>query len=150
VKNRRSRSARLIAHTAPLRRLAEVRALSDGRLNTATLNRVARRLDTDCVMVFSFETEQPGFTVHTRMFAAAFGVPEDPATGSITGALGAYLVRHRAIPLTAPTVHIKSEQGMEIGRPSTLFVEVDHTEGEIAAVRVGGQVVLVAEGVVRF
>jgi len=101
-------------------------------------------------MVFSFETEQPGFTVHTRMFAAAFGVPEDPATGSITGALGAYLVRHRAIPLTAPTVHIKSEQGMEIGRPSTLFVEVDHTEGEIAAVRVGGQVVLVAEGVVRF
>lgn len=134
----------------PIRSLAEVRALSDGRLNTATLNRVARTLDTDCVMVFTLETEQPGFTVHTRMFASAFGVPEDPATGSITGALGAYLVHHRAVPLTAPTVHIKSEQGMEIGRPSTLFVEVDHAESAVTAVRVGGQVVLVAEGVLRF
>lgn len=134
----------------PIRSLAEVRALSDGRLNTATLHRVARTLDTDCVMVFSRETEQPGFTVHTRLFAPSFGIPEDPATGSITGALGAYLVRHRAVPVTAPTVYIKSEQGMEIGRPSTLFVEVDHTDGEITAVRVGGQVVLVAEGVLRF
>lgn len=134
----------------PIRSLAEVHALSDGRLNTATLNRVVRALDTDCVMVFTFETEQPGFTVHTRMFAPAFGVPEDPATGSITGALGAYLVHHRAVPLTAPTVHIKSEQGMEIGRPSTLFVEVDHTDGEITAVRVGGQVVPLIEGTVRF
>lgn len=134
----------------PIRSLAEVRALSDGRLNTATLNRVARALDTDCAMVFTFETERPGFTVHTRMFVAAFGVPEDPATGSITGALGAYLVRYRAVPLTTPTVYIKSEQGMEIDRPSTLFVEVDHTDGEITAVRVGGETVLVAEGVLRF
>ncbi len=134
----------------PIRSLAEVRALSDGRLNTATLGRVGRALDTDCVMVFTFETEQLGFTVHTRMFASAFGIPEDPATGSITGALGAYLVRRRAVPLTAPTVHIKSEQGMEIDRPSTLFVEVDHTDGEITAVRVGGQVVPLIEGTVRF
>jgi trans-2,3-dihydro-3-hydroxyanthranilate isomerase len=134
----------------PIRSLAEVRALSDGRLNTATLSQVGRAMDTDCVMVFTFETEQPGFAVHTRMFASAFGIPEDPATGSVTGALGAYLVHHRAVPLTAPTVYIKSEQGLEIGRPSTLFVEVDHTNGEITAVRVGGQIVPLIEGTVRF
>ena len=53
-------------------------------------------------------------------------------------------------PITEPTTTIVSEQGSEIGRPSTLTIEVD-SEGEaVTAVRVGGQVVLVAEGVVRF
>ena len=83
---------------------------------------------------------------------------EDPATGSANGALGAYLVHHasassalcRAVPITEPTTHILSEQGAEINRPSTLYVEVDHAGGKISAVRVGGQVVLVAEGTVRF
>jgi trans-2,3-dihydro-3-hydroxyanthranilate isomerase len=51
---------------------------------------------------------------------------------------------------SAPTIHIVSEQGAEMGRPSTLYVEVDRQGTEVTAVRVGGQVVLVAEGVVRF
>ncbi len=143
-------STGLPAIITPIRSLAEVRALSDGRLNTATLSRVARAVNTDCVMVFTFETERPGSTVHTRMFAPAFGIPEDPATGSASGALGAYLVRYRAVQLTTPTVYIQSEQGIEIGRPSTLYVEVDHVRGEVQAVRVGGQVVPMAEGVLRF
>ena len=96
-------------------------------------------------------------TVHVRMFAPRLGVPEDPAIGSADGALGAYLVHRastssalRAVPVAEPTTHILSEQGAEIDRPSTLYVEVDSGGEEIRAVRVGGQVVLVAEGVVRF
>jgi len=54
------------------------------------------------------------------------------------------------VPVTEPTTHILSEQGAELGRPSTLYVEVDSVGEEITAVRVGGQVVPVAEGVVRF
>lgn len=134
----------------PLRSLAEVQALGAGKLNTAVLNRVCEAVGTKCVMVFSLETERAESTVHCRMFAPLLGVPEDPATGSANGALGAHLVHHHAIPLTDPTTHIVSEQGAEIGRPSTLFVEVDREGGEATAVRVGGQVVLVAEGVVRF
>jgi trans-2,3-dihydro-3-hydroxyanthranilate isomerase len=83
------------------------------------------------------------------MFAPALGVPEDPATGSANGALGAYLVHHRAVPVDA-TTHIISEQGAEIGRPSKLYIEVDSAGGQIAAVRVGGQVVPVARGVMAF
>jgi len=134
----------------PVRSLKEVQGLDASKLNTAVLNRVCDAVDTKCVMVFSLETERPQSTVHTRMFAPLLGVPEDPATGSANGALGAYLVHHRAVPVTEPTTHIVSEQGSEIGRPSTLTVEVD-SEGEaVTAVRVGGQVVLVAEGAVRF
>ena len=101
-------------------------------------------------MVFAFETERPESTVHVRMFAPLLGVPEDPATGSANGALGAYLVHHRAVEVTEPTTCIVSEQGAEINRPSTLYVEVDSKGDVITAVRVGGRVVLMAEGIVRF
>jgi trans-2,3-dihydro-3-hydroxyanthranilate isomerase len=108
-------------------------------------------------MVFTFETERPESTVHVRMFAPLLGVPEDPATGSANGALGAYLVHHastssalcRVIPVSEPTTRYLSEQGAEMNRPSTLYVEVDFI-GQVSAVRVGGQVAPVAEGVVRF
>ena len=134
----------------PVRSLAEVQALDASKLNTAALNRVCRALGTECVMVFTFGTERPESTVHVRMFAPLLGVPEDPATGSANGALGAYLVHHRAVEVTEPTTYIVSEQGAEISRPSTVHVEVDSKGEEITAVRVGGQVVPVLEGVVRF
>jgi trans-2,3-dihydro-3-hydroxyanthranilate isomerase len=134
----------------PVRSLADVQALDAGRLNVAALGRVCGAVGTDCVMVFTFETEQPESTVHARMFAPLLGVPEDPATGSASGALGAYLVHHRALPVFEPTTFILIEQGAEIDRPSRLHVEVDSQGGEIDAVRVGGQVAAIAEGVVRF
>jgi trans-2,3-dihydro-3-hydroxyanthranilate isomerase len=134
----------------PVRSLAEVQALDAGQLNIAALNRACHAVGTECALVFTFQTEQPEATVHVRMFAPLLGVPEDPATGSANGALGAYLVHHRAVPVTEPTTHILSEQGTEIGRPSTLYIEVDSAGEEITAVRVGGQVVPVVEGVARF
>jgi trans-2,3-dihydro-3-hydroxyanthranilate isomerase len=134
----------------PVRSLAEVRGLDADQLDVAALNRVCRAVDTECVMVFALETERPEADVHVRMFAPLLGVPEDPATGSANGGLGAYLVHHRAVPVTEPTVYVVSEQGAELSRPSTLYVEVDHRNGEPTAVRVGGQVAPVIEGVARF
>ena len=142
----------------PVRSLAEVQALDAGQLNVAALSRACRAGGTECVMVFAFETERPKSTVHVRMFAPLLGVPEDPATGSANGALGAYLLHHaaknsalrRAVPVAEPTTFIVSEQGAEMGRSSTLYVEVDRSGEEITAVRVGGQAVPVAEGIVRF
>jgi trans-2,3-dihydro-3-hydroxyanthranilate isomerase len=134
----------------PLRSLADVKGLDAGELNVAALNRACRAVGTQCVMVFTLETEQPESTVHVRMFAPLLGVPEDPATGSANGALGAYLAHHRVVPMTESTIHIVSEQGAELDRPSTLYVEVDHAGGEPTGVRVGGEVAPVIEGVARF
>jgi trans-2,3-dihydro-3-hydroxyanthranilate isomerase len=94
----------------PVRSLAEVQALGASKLNTSALNRACRELDTECVMVFTFETERPESTVHVRMFAPLLGVPEDLATGSANGALGAYLVHYRAVKMKAPTTYIVSER----------------------------------------
>jgi trans-2,3-dihydro-3-hydroxyanthranilate isomerase len=134
----------------PVRSLAEVQSLGASHLDVPALNRACRSVGTECVMVFALETERPEASVHVRMFAPLLGIPEDPATGSANGALGAYLVRHRALPVTAPTTHFSSEQGAEIFRPSRLWIEVDGPAGAPTCVRVGGQAVLVAEGTVQF
>ena len=134
----------------PVRSLAEVQSLGAGHLDVPALNRACRSVGTECVMVFALETERPETSVHVRLFAPLLGIPEDPATGSANGALGAYLVRHQALPVTAPTTRFSSEQGAEIFRPSRLWIEVDGAAGAPTCVRVGGQAVLVAEGVVQF
>ena len=134
----------------PVRSLAEVQSLGAGHLDVPALNRACRSVGTECVMVFALETERPETSVHVRLFAPLLGIPEDPATGSANGALGAYLVRHQALPVTAPTTRFSSEQGAEIFRPSQLWIEVDGAAGNPTGVRVGGQAVLVAEGFVQF
>ena len=134
----------------PVRSLAEIQALDPGRLNVAALNQITQALGVDVVLVFTRETEREDRDVHVRVFAPAVGVPEDPATGSANGALGAYLVHNHVIPVPSQTVHITSEQGSEMGRPSTVYIEVDTLDGDASLVRVGGQVIQVAEGVVRF
>ena len=57
-------------------------------------------LDVLPAFVFSLEPGQDDATVYSRMFALAFGIPEDPATGGASGPLGAYLLRHGAVSAT--------------------------------------------------
>jgi trans-2,3-dihydro-3-hydroxyanthranilate isomerase len=77
----------------------------------------------------------------TRMFAPAFGVAEDPATGSAAGPLCLHLVRHG---LVEPGAEIRIAQGVEIGRPSIL-----HARADDSRVEVGGSAVIVARGEFR-
>jgi trans-2,3-dihydro-3-hydroxyanthranilate isomerase len=84
-------------------------------------------------------------TVYSRMFAPQFGIAEDPATGSASGPLGCYLLRHRII--TPEVAHrIVNLQGVAMGRPSRIHVAIDGTPEQITRVRVGGEAVLVAKG----
>src|SRR5437660_12300726 len=72
------------------------------------------------------------------MFASPVGVLEDPATGSASGALGAYLVKHGVVDV-GPTTEIICEQGYAIDCPSRLTVHVHSDEGEIQYATVGGR-----------
>ncbi len=96
------------------------------------------------LQVFCAEADEPGHDISTRMFADYLGVPEDPATGSGNGCLAGYLLQHRYFgegPLA-----LKSEQGYDMGRPSLLYLQAEWQAGEIA-IRIGGSVVPVAQGV---
>jgi trans-2,3-dihydro-3-hydroxyanthranilate isomerase len=91
------------------------------------------------VYVFTRETEDPAHTAHARMFSLhSLDLPEDAATGSAAGPLGAYLARRRL----APPGRIVIEQGYEMGRPSLIHVEVSGDQ-----IAVGGQAVKMGEGV---
>ncbi len=79
----------------------------------------------------------------TRMFAPADGVPEDPATGSAAGPLAVHLARHGWIPFGE---QIEITQGVEIGRPSTLYARADGAAERVERVEVGGSAVVVARG----
>jgi trans-2,3-dihydro-3-hydroxyanthranilate isomerase len=78
-----------------------------------------------------------------RMFAPAFGVVEDPATGSAAGPFAVHLARHERIAFGD---EIEIAQGAEIGRPSTLYARVDGAADRIERVEVAGSAVVVARG----
>jgi trans-2,3-dihydro-3-hydroxyanthranilate isomerase len=81
-----------------------------------------------------------------RMFAPAGGVAEDPATGSAAGPLAVHLARHGRIAFGD---EIEITQGVEIGRPSTLYARADGSAEAIERVEVGGSAVIVARGEFR-
>ena len=97
--------------------------------------------------MFFFAMSKAGSTetVHSRMFAPGFGIVEDPATGSASGPLGCYLLRHGLLAADGAT-RIVSLQGAAMGRPSRIHVDISSREGEITQVKVGGRAVLVASG----
>jgi trans-2,3-dihydro-3-hydroxyanthranilate isomerase len=100
------------------------------------------------VFLFTREVEHAGSTVHSRMFAPALGVAEDPATGGASGPLGCYLVRHGVVPCDT-AAEIVSEQGIEMGRPSFIRIRIERDGEEITAVRVGGQCHFMGEGFIE-
>jgi trans-2,3-dihydro-3-hydroxyanthranilate isomerase len=72
-----------------------------------------------------------------------FNGGEDPATGSAAGCAIAYLV---ARGLAAPGRSIHLRQGVEIGRPSDLFLSAMRDSAKVTAVKVAGSTILVASG----
>jgi trans-2,3-dihydro-3-hydroxyanthranilate isomerase len=84
-----------------------------------------------------------GLRWKTRVFVPAFGVPEDPATGSAAGPLALHLARHGRIAFGD---EIEIVQGVEIGRHATLFARVEGSADAVERVEVGGSAVVVARG----
>ena len=79
----------------------------------------------------------------SRMFSPAYGVVEDAATGSAAGPLALHLGRYGAVPF-GTTVTIR--QGVEMGRPSTMYARVDGDARTVERVEVAGAAVVVARG----
>lgn len=118
------------------------RAISDA----AAFRRLSTVLGIDRP-IFLFSISPPGGseTVYSRMFAPEFGIVEDPATGSASGPLGCYLVRHGVVTGEAAGT-IVSLQGVAMKRPSRIHVAIAGGADAITQVKVGGEAVLVGRG----
>jgi trans-2,3-dihydro-3-hydroxyanthranilate isomerase len=123
------------------------RAVDSAAVDAAALAELFRSTTIDAHGVFVFSTERGDdkATVYSRMFAPNAGIPEDPATGSASGPLGCYLVRHKVVPPEKAGAML-SLQGVKMGRPSHINISIGVEKGEINRVRVGGEAVLVGEG----
>jgi trans-2,3-dihydro-3-hydroxyanthranilate isomerase len=130
----------------PVRTLTAVRSIVP---DVSAIAELCQQYGANGIMTFSTMTVEQQATVHTRMFAPLIGIIEDPATGSASGALGAYLLQHGVVEV-APTTEIIAEQGYEIERPSRILIQVESEDDVIQTVKVGGQAVMVLEGTLTF
>lgn len=90
------------------------------------------------------ETVGEGCAFHARMFAPWDGIPEDPATGSAAAAFAGAVMRFDEPGDGVRRLWI--EQGVEMGRPSRIRLELDVAGGALKGARIGGHAVKVAEG----
>ena len=79
-----------------------------------------------------------------RMFAPLDNVLEDPATGSASAALAAYRVA--LLPEQDADLTLMIEQGVDMGRPSQIRLQVHKAAGVVQRVVVGGDCVAVMRG----
>lgn len=92
----------------------------------------------------SRETVDSTARLHARMM---FYNGEDPATGSAAGCAAAWMVAHG---VAQPDERVLIEQGIEIERPSRIFVRASQRDDRVVNVRVGGNVVEMLRGEVTF
>jgi trans-2,3-dihydro-3-hydroxyanthranilate isomerase len=125
--------------------LKDAAAVDRVQLDTAILRSLAGYAG-EPFCVFAFAPTTAG--AYSRMFAPEYGVTEDPATGSSTGPLAAYMMQH-ALCATASGTRFVSEQGTKLGRRSLLHVLVSSAAGA-PTIEVGGHVVPFAAGDMSF
>jgi trans-2,3-dihydro-3-hydroxyanthranilate isomerase len=90
------------------------------------------------------ETVDPAARLHARMI---FYNGEDPATGSAAGCAAAWMVAHG---VAQPDERVLIEQGLEMKRPSRVFVRAAKDDNRVVNVRVGGNAVEVLRGEISF
>jgi trans-2,3-dihydro-3-hydroxyanthranilate isomerase len=117
---------------APLKSLSVIQNLR------ADLHGASEYLDKTGGKFFYFvsrETVDPAAGLHARMI---FYNGEDPATGSAAGCTAAWMVAHG---VAQPEQRVLIEQGLEMKRPSRIFVRASRRDDRVVNVRVGGNAV---------
>jgi trans-2,3-dihydro-3-hydroxyanthranilate isomerase len=114
-------------------------AVDRARTDLTSCEKLTSAADAGCIFVFAPTPDG----AYSRMFAPEYGVIEDPATGSATGPLAAYMMKYGLVSSAAGTKFV-SEQGTKMGRRSFLYVQING-EGGAEGIEVGGYVTPLAE-----
>ena len=121
----------------PVRSLDVMGRAAPGIMPWATKNGPA-------TFVYTRESEREGSAFHARMFATAWGLYEDPATGSAVAAF-AGVVQAFDRPRDGESM-LTIEQGFEMGRPSLIALGLVIENGALVSATIGGSVVIVSTG----
>ena len=127
----------------PIADLAAMRAIKpdfDGMVEFCNAHGI------ETIAAFCLEVENPENTIHVRDFCPAVGVSESAAAGTTNAALASYLLRHALLPGGKNVTSLNAEQGLELGRPSSIQSIVTPGDGGIARLQVGGVATRVFDG----
>ncbi|MGB5823587.1 MAG: PhzF family phenazine biosynthesis protein [Proteocatella sp.] len=123
----------------------DIEALNSIKIDKELIIKISEKYDITGYHVFSLETSQEENTAQCRNFAPLFGIDEESATGTSSGALACYLYENNLkakIKLNG-TINMKFEQGYFMEKQSLINASVDiniyHNKPAITSVRVGGK-----------
>lgn len=121
----------------PLRSLAVIQKL---RVDLSRAAEYLEKTEGKFLYFVARETVDPAGRLHARML---FYNGEDPATGSAAGCTAAWMVAHG---VAQPDERVLIEQGIEMQRPSRIFVRASRSDNRVVNVRVGGNAIEVMRG----
>lgn len=100
--------------------------------------------DHPAAYVYTRMPDAEGMRFRARMFGPGMGVMEDPATGSAVAAFAGALMQCE--PLGDGEHNIVIEQGVEMGRPSEIFLQMTIKNGALVSAEIGGGAVMMMRG----
>jgi trans-2,3-dihydro-3-hydroxyanthranilate isomerase len=122
-------------------------ALANARVIEPHWSEMLRQASTFAAYIYA-PAGEGGNSFRARLYAPAEGIAEDPATGMAAAALPGQI--HHCENLADGEYRWQIAQGVEMGRPSSLTSEAEIKNGRIEVVRVGGQAVSIAQGILEF
>lgn len=123
--------------------LKTMKAMKKAKVNLTKYNDFIEQTWAKGVLIFCGDTYENHHNISSRVFVDYLGIPEDPATGSATGCLAAYLLKYNAF--NSNRIELTVGQGYEINRPSELRIKAE-LKDEIYDINIGGKVIEIAEG----
>jgi PhzF family phenazine biosynthesis protein len=99
---------------------------------------ISKKYEATGYHVFTLETKDDHHA-HCRNFAPLFGIDEEAATGTASGALSGYLFKHQLLNFSEGINYLSFEQGYEMNRPSHIFAQISQDKKEISKVIIGGK-----------
>jgi PhzF family phenazine biosynthesis protein len=124
----------------PLKRRATLFSLTP---NMATMAAHHNQHNLLGMCVFTRETVDPVSAVHSRFFAPAVGINEDPVTGSANGPLGVYFHLYGLTRPVGGKVTMIGEQGDAIGRKGRVKITMDVEFRAVKRLEIAGNAVTV-------
>lgn len=138
----------------PLKKMSTIKSM---RPDLGKLDDFTRASKTLGISVFSLETVEQSSAVHSRFYAPAVGIVEDPVTGSANGPLGVYLYQYairRDFPIPSfllpdGRMEFIGEQGDDMGRRGRVKIRLRVTGQGVKQVCVAGEAVTILDSVCK-
>jgi PhzF family phenazine biosynthesis protein len=132
----------------PVRQLSVIKSLKP---DLTLLDAFTKSKNTLGVSIFTLETIEQSSAVHSRFFAPAVGIVEDPVTGSANGPLGVYLYHYavrRDFPIPSlllpdGRMEFIAEQGDDMGRRGRVKIRLRVTGHGVRQVSIAGEAVTI-------